>query len=149
MVAGCYEGSYIEHLHGMFPAARIAGFEPQPEPWRLAYAKFHGNRSIDIYPEALGTRSGMQQMVYPGTVGASLIGKGETPSNTVRVIDTVNYFKGLAARTGLPYQNLINLFLRDCAVRQKEPSLTWAGTSRRTKRSTRRPAARSAGEHGR
>lgn len=63
--------------------------------------------------------------------------------------DTVNYFKGLAARTGLPYQNLINLFLRDCAVRQKEPSLTWAGTSRRTKRSTRRPAARSAGEHGR
>lgn len=59
--------------------------------------------------------------------------------------DTVEYFKGLAARTGLPYQILINLFLRDCAVRQKEPSLTWSGASRRTKRSTRRPAARSTG----
>ncbi|MCK4303730.1 MAG: BrnA antitoxin family protein, partial [Candidatus Eisenbacteria sp.] len=33
--------------------------------------------------------------------------------------DTVAYFKELAARTGLPYQQLINLYLRDCAVRKK------------------------------
>lgn len=59
---------------------------------------------------------------------------------------TVDYFKSLAAKTGLPYQHLINLFLRDCAVHQKEPSLTWTGRSRRTKRSTRRSATRSAGE---
>jgi hypothetical protein len=63
--------------------------------------------------------------------------------------ETVDYFKGLAKRTGLPYQNLINLFLRDCAVRQKEPSLRWARTGRRTTRPTLRPAARSAGERDR
>ena len=29
---------------------------------------------------------------------------------------TVAYFKSLAAELGMPYQNLINLYLRDCAV---------------------------------
>jgi uncharacterized protein (DUF4415 family) len=40
--------------------------------------------------------------------------------------DTVAYFKGLAKKTGLPYQHLINLYLRDCAINQREPSLQWA-----------------------
>jgi uncharacterized protein (DUF4415 family) len=40
--------------------------------------------------------------------------------------DTVAYFKALAAKTGLPYQNLINLYLRDCAAKRREPSLEWA-----------------------
>jgi uncharacterized protein (DUF4415 family) len=39
--------------------------------------------------------------------------------------DTVGYFRALAVKTGLPYQNLINLYLRDCAVHQREPSLEW------------------------
>lgn len=39
--------------------------------------------------------------------------------------DTVTYFKSLAGRMGLPYQSLINLYLRDCAVRQRELSLQW------------------------
>ncbi len=39
--------------------------------------------------------------------------------------DTIAYFKRLAAKTGLPYQNLINLYLRDCAIRRREPSLDW------------------------
>jgi len=29
--------------------------------------------------------------------------------------DVIEYFKGLAQETGIPYQNLINLYLRDCA----------------------------------
>ena len=40
--------------------------------------------------------------------------------------DTVAYFKELAAKTGLPYQNLINLYLRDCAVHHREPALQWS-----------------------
>ena len=39
--------------------------------------------------------------------------------------DTVAYFKALAVKTGLPYQNLINLYLRDCAVRRRQLSLRW------------------------
>lgn len=33
---------------------------------------------------------------------------------------TVAYFKGLADEIGIPYQNLINLYLRDCALNQKQ-----------------------------
>jgi uncharacterized protein (DUF4415 family) len=40
--------------------------------------------------------------------------------------DTVTYFKSMAEKTGLPYQNLINLYLRDCAVNHREPSVQWA-----------------------
>ncbi len=40
--------------------------------------------------------------------------------------DTVAYFKAMAAKTGLPYQHLINLYLRDCAIHQRQLSLRWA-----------------------
>ena len=46
--------------------------------------------------------------------------------------DTVEYFRALALKTGLPYQSLINLYLRDCAMRRKEVSLRWALAGRRT-----------------
>jgi uncharacterized protein (DUF4415 family) len=39
--------------------------------------------------------------------------------------ETVTYFKSLAVKTGLPYQNLINLYLRDCASQKRELSFHW------------------------
>lgn len=39
---------------------------------------------------------------------------------------TVAYFKSLAAELGMPYQNLINLYLRDCAMKHKRLDLKWA-----------------------
>lgn len=39
---------------------------------------------------------------------------------------TVSYFKKLAADFDMPYQSLINLYLRDCALHQKKPALKWA-----------------------
>ena len=45
---------------------------------------------------------------------------------TIRLDEaTVSYFKGLAIETGIPYQTLINLFLRDCAENKKEPAVSW------------------------
>ena len=38
---------------------------------------------------------------------------------------TIAYFKGLSEESGIPYQTLINLYLRDCAETQKKPSLAW------------------------
>lgn len=38
---------------------------------------------------------------------------------------TVAYFKGLAAELGMPYQNIINLYLRDCAIHRKKLELKW------------------------
>jgi uncharacterized protein (DUF4415 family) len=40
--------------------------------------------------------------------------------------DTIEYFKGLAAQSGIPYQNLINLYLRDCAAEKKRLKIDWA-----------------------
>ena len=37
--------------------------------------------------------------------------------------DTISYFKDLAEDKGLPYQSLINLYLRDCAQSHKD--LKW------------------------
>lgn len=39
--------------------------------------------------------------------------------------DTIAYFKENAAETGIPYQNLINLYLRDCVENNRKPSFTW------------------------
>ena len=39
--------------------------------------------------------------------------------------DTVAYFKAMAVKSGLPYQNLINLYLRDCAAHGRKLSLKW------------------------
>ena len=45
---------------------------------------------------------------------------------TIR-LDTaaVDYFTKMAAELGMPYQNLINLFLRDCAIHKRRPTIQW------------------------
>jgi len=40
--------------------------------------------------------------------------------------ETIEYFKSLAGETGVPYQNLINLYLRDCARSHRKPQLKWS-----------------------
>ena len=39
--------------------------------------------------------------------------------------DTIDYFKGMAATSGIPYQTLINLYLADCAKQKRQPAITW------------------------
>jgi uncharacterized protein (DUF4415 family) len=44
---------------------------------------------------------------------------------TIRLdADTIGYFKQLASQTGVSYQTLINLYLRDCVAGQRK--LKWA-----------------------
>jgi len=38
---------------------------------------------------------------------------------------TVEYFKELAEDSGIPYQTLINLYLRDCAESKRELAMAW------------------------
>jgi uncharacterized protein (DUF4415 family) len=46
---------------------------------------------------------------------------------TIRLgVDVIEYFKELAEETGIPYQNLINLYLRECVTSERRPSLKWA-----------------------
>jgi uncharacterized protein (DUF4415 family) len=40
--------------------------------------------------------------------------------------DTINYFRSLSEESGIPYQSLINLYLRECAAENKKLSMKWA-----------------------
>ena len=45
---------------------------------------------------------------------------------TIRIgVDIIEHFKKLAEETGVPYQNLINLYLRDCVQSNRKLSLNW------------------------
>ncbi|MCG2774966.1 MAG: BrnA antitoxin family protein [Desulfobacterales bacterium] len=46
---------------------------------------------------------------------------------TIRMgIDIIEYFKLMSEDTGIPYQNLINLYLRDCVQSGRKISIKWA-----------------------
>ena len=45
---------------------------------------------------------------------------------TIRLeTEIIGYFKDLSLQTGIPYQNLINLYLRDCAQTHKKLAFNW------------------------
>lgn len=39
--------------------------------------------------------------------------------------DVVVYFKNMADQSGVPYQSLINLYLRDCVTQHRQVKLAW------------------------
>lgn len=50
---------------------------------------------------------------------------------TIRLDETtIAYFKALAEETELPYQSLINLYLRDCAAQGRRLDLSWRAPKR-------------------
>lgn len=45
---------------------------------------------------------------------------------TIRLDDEIiDYFQKLAKKSGVPYQTLINLYLKDCMVSKKAPDFKW------------------------
>jgi uncharacterized protein (DUF4415 family) len=41
--------------------------------------------------------------------------------------DVVLYFKDMAVEAGVPYQSLINLYLRDCVAQHRKVKIAWPG----------------------
>lgn len=39
--------------------------------------------------------------------------------------ESISYFKSISEEVGVPYQSLINLYLRDCAATQRKLDLSW------------------------
>ena len=39
--------------------------------------------------------------------------------------ESINYFKSISADVGIPYQSLINLYLRECASTHRKLNLKW------------------------
>jgi predicted DNA binding CopG/RHH family protein len=49
---------------------------------------------------------------------------------TIRLDEVaIKYFKDLSVETGIPYQTLINLYLRDCAIGRKKLALNWGSVA--------------------
>lgn len=45
---------------------------------------------------------------------------------TIRLaVDTIEYFKELSKENGMPYQNLIDMYLEDCANQHRKLSMHW------------------------
>ena len=40
--------------------------------------------------------------------------------------DTIDWFRSLAEESGIPYQSLINLYLRDCAEAKRKLHMSWS-----------------------
>ena len=39
--------------------------------------------------------------------------------------DSVKYFKAMSDESGIPYQTLINVYLRDCAANGRKLNIAW------------------------
>jgi antitoxin component of RelBE/YafQ-DinJ toxin-antitoxin module len=59
--------------------------------------------------------------------------------------ETISYFQGLSREMSLPYQTLMNMYLRDCAEARKRPR--WAAASHSSERAIK--ALQSTGGRGR
>jgi predicted DNA binding CopG/RHH family protein len=47
-------------------------------------------------------------------------------SVTIRLSeDIIGYFKGMSEETGVPYQSLINLYLKDCVQQHRKVDISW------------------------
>lgn len=42
--------------------------------------------------------------------------------------DSVEYFKSMSEESGIPYQTLINLYLRDCVMHGRKLKMAWDET---------------------
>jgi len=39
--------------------------------------------------------------------------------------DVIEYFKSMSEETGVPYQSVINLYLRDCVAKDRKIDISW------------------------
>ncbi len=47
-------------------------------------------------------------------------------SITIRLSeDVIDYFKNMSEESGIPYQSLINLYLKDCATHHRKLNIQW------------------------
>ena len=45
---------------------------------------------------------------------------------TIRLsTDVIEFFKAMSEESGIPYQSLINLYLRDCAANNRKIDISW------------------------
>ena len=79
---------------------------------RSLYDQVGGSYQIAVYDFSKGKRNPYARQLKQ--------------SVTMRIDrNTLDYFKTLAGELDVPYQTLINLYLRDCATTGRRPAMTW------------------------
>ncbi len=59
---------------------------------------------------------------FSTSVANPYAGKLKKPVTIRMSVEAIDYFKGLAAETGAPYQTLIDMYLVQCAREKKRPT---------------------------
>ena len=101
---------------------RTAMDAPGSDRWReLRYGGTPGKATVEQVGEAC---------LKVGRVHSIKQGQGyylnTTEIHTIRLDeDSIAYFKAMSEETGIPYQSLINLYLRDCASSGRKLDLAW------------------------
>jgi predicted DNA binding CopG/RHH family protein len=97
------------------------------DPAKAAGAEGHGRGAHDVCEEDSSMRKEYDfSQARPNPYARRL-----KQSVTIRIDEgTIAYFKGLAAETGIPYQTLINSYLRDCAATRRRPAMRWVGATK-------------------
>lgn len=68
-------GTSILFFHEQFPAARIYGFEPHPETFRILQANVGSIPSVEIFNHALGAADGQVSAAFDGMDFSGLVAK--------------------------------------------------------------------------
>jgi len=113
----------VNALYGEFFERGVRHFLP----WRRIQALGKPNSNIPAF--RLNPRPDGRLQVQWGGLAYAVHCEGKSLSqDELRFrLDTaaVAYFKQMAAELGMTYQNLINLFLRDCAQQKRRPRIQW------------------------
>lgn len=93
---------------------------------RIISASKATSREMKSYPKRCAMRKEYDFSAARKNPYASQLKKQMKKQITIRLDeDSVNYFKAISERVGIPYQSLINLYLRDCAASQRKLNLDW------------------------
>ena len=84
------------------------------------------NRYMDLLPDISKVKKGFKELKTTEILELEKEVKKLKKQITIRLDeDTIEYFKTMADDKGLPYQGLINLYLRDCAQTHRDLKLQW------------------------
>ncbi len=62
---------------------------------------------------------------FAGSVKNPYVKKLKTQISIRIEKDTIDYFKKLALEIDVPYQNLMNMYLKECAQKNLKPTVNW------------------------
>ena len=86
IVAGAYEGRYMDYLSELFPTASIFGFEPQKVAWQTALNRLRGKPKVECFNYGLGTAKREMALGKIGTDGAS-VAESEGDCKSIYIMD--------------------------------------------------------------